>query len=116
VRAARVDSEYVGDADVRARIGATDERRPRTGVRADVGAPTHPELENGAATGLLCYPGGLRSDERLIVEMVEQRCLEQLSEHKGSLDHRNGFVRMDDPSLLHGSDRERTEPLGTLEP
>ena len=109
VRALGRIAQRVRDADVRREVGAADERRARPGIRAIALRAPHAELQQQLAATAFVDARRLGGDERLIVEMIEQRAFEDLRHRQRPLHHGQRHVGMHDAAFGNGAQREGVE-------
>jgi len=101
MRALGRKTQRVRDTGVRREIRAADERGSSAGVdSAPVSAP-EPGIEGKAASRCLTDSRRLRGDERLVVQMVEQRALENLRHGSRTFHHDDRNVLVHDASFRY---------------
>ncbi len=96
-----------GCLDIGGGIAASDQRCSSPFVDGGAGTAPHPELEHDGAMGALFDPSRLRCDEGRVVEVVEERRLDDLSDGERSGHREHGKVGVDDPPF---GDRDQLEP------
>ena len=109
VRAFGRITQRVRDADVRREVGPADEGRARPGIRAIALRAPHAEFQQQLPATALVNARRFGGDERLIVEMIEQRTFEDLRHRQRPLHHRQRHVGMHDAAFGNGAQRERVE-------
>ncbi len=116
MRPRRVTFEIMSDPDIAGGVGTSDQRCPPAGVRPDVGTTPQAELEHGTPVGGLGDPRRFGGHQRLIVEMIEQRGLEDLNDRQRPLDDGDRSMGVNHATLGDRPDRHGREVPGLLEP
>ena len=96
------EPEHVGGADIGREIGAAYKGCPGASIGSLLVAPAQAEFEHEAAAPTLVDACSFGGNKGLVVEMAEERSLEDLGHDQRALDHGKRDVGMDDASLGDG--------------
>ena len=116
MRALGWHAHHVGQAGVRGKVRPADEGRPRPGVGSPSLCPPQAKLQQQLATAAVAHPCRLCGNQRLVVEVVEQRRLQDLGHGQWPLHHGDRHVGMHHPSLRDGAQADVIERAVVLQP
>ncbi len=109
VGALRRVAEDVRDTNVRGKVSTADQRRASPGIGRALVRPAQPKLQKQPSATTLVDARRLGRNERLVVQMVEQGRLQNLSHRKGTLHDGERHIRMHHTALRYRTQRDTLE-------